>query len=301
MHVFIILSITLVCSSFSLGGAAYLYLRYRTRILRMVLLFLLSLLLIAAGFWTVRLAEINSRAGKTGFDAASWLFQLLGGGLNIAVLPYFVSCLVSIPVKRPVKILLWGWNIVFILLALTIILFPRLTAFPPFVSLQQVLTILGALVFLTAGLRRVKNIRWKGALTGFLAASGVFLVLLVLDMLITLLPIPLLARLDNLSLPVYLAVLTLGTFFFAGRFLSRDAMVKAGNLTDECREFYGLTAREAEIVGHLLEGSSNKDIGGKLFISPKTVENHLYNIYQKMDVGSRTQLIGTLRSWERED
>lgn len=124
---------------------------------------------------------------------------------------------------------------------------------------------------------------------------------LVLDMLITLLPIPSLARLDNLSLPVYLAVLTLGAFFFAGRFLSRDAMVKAGNLTDECREFYGLTAREAEIVGHLLEGSSNKDIGGKLFISPKTVENHLYNIYQKMDVGSRTQLTGTLRSWEREE
>ncbi len=301
MHLFLILTITLVTASFSLGGAAYLYLRYRTRVLRLVLLFLSSLLLIAAGFWITRLPEIAFQTAETGFETAARLFQLAGGGLNIAVLPYFVSALVSIPLDRPVKALLWGWNGLFIFSGFTMFLFPRVSITPAALSLQQAFTILGTLVFLTAGLRRVKNIHWKGALTGFLVVSGVFLILLVLDILITLLPIRPLNRLDNLSLPVYLAALTLGTFFFAGRFLSRDAMVKAGELTDECREFYNLTARETEIIGHLLEGASNKEIGDRLFISPKTVENHLYNIYQKMDVGSRTQLIGTLRSWERED
>lgn len=301
MSVFIIYSITLVTSSFSLGGAAYLYLRYRTRALRMALLFLSSLLLITTGFWTSRLPEIAPGAANPGFEAAARLFQLFGGGLNIAVLPYFSSCLVAVSLKRPVKILLWGWNSLFIILAFTMFLLPRISVVPPLLSLQQVLTILGSLIFITVGLRRVRNIRWKGTLVAFLAVSGVFLLLLVLDMLITLLPIPSLAGLDNLSLPVYLAALTLGTFFFTGRFLSREAMVKAGKLTGECREFYGLSNREAEIIEHLLTGCANREIAERLFISPKTVENHLYNIYQKMDVGSRTQLIGTLRSWEREN
>jgi len=54
-------------------------------------------------------------------------------------------------------------------------------------------------------------------------------------------------------------------------------------------------------VEGILSGYSNRDIGERLYISSKTVENHLYNIYRKLDVGSRTQLIGTLRAWERED
>jgi hypothetical protein len=144
MYIFLIFTITLVSSSFSLGGAAYLYIRYRTRVLRLVLLFLLSLLLITAGFWTTRLKDILPAGYDPGLDAVSWLFQLTGGGLNIAVLPYFVSALVSIPLKRPLKILLWGWNSLFIILAFVIFLFPGISAVPPLLSLQQVLTILGS-------------------------------------------------------------------------------------------------------------------------------------------------------------
>lgn len=266
----------------------------------MVLLFLLSLVLITAGFWTTRLTIILPVDSREGFEAAEWLLQLLGMGLNIGVLPYFTSCLVSIPLSRAGKVLTWGWNTLFILLALSVFLFPRITLVPLLISLQQVLTILGALIFLGVGLRRPGTLLWRKAMTVFLIVSGGFLLLLVMDMLITLLPIPALARLDNMSLPVYLTVLTLGTFFFAGRFLSREALVKAGRLTEEGRKFYNLSAREIEIIEELISGYSNKEIGERLFISPKTVENHLYNIYQKMDVGSRTQLIGTLRSWERE-
>jgi len=241
MYLFLILTITLVTASFSLGGAAYLYLRYRTRVLRLVLLFLLSLLLITAGFWTFRLQMVAAIPSQAGFETAAWLFQLPGGGINIAVLPYFVSALVSVPLSKPVKGLLWGWTSLFIILAFTMFLFPGVSVVPLLLSLQQVLTILGALVFLAAGLLRTGRIRWKGALKCFLLVSGVFLALLVLDMLITLLPIRTLAGLDNLSLPVYLTGLTLGTFFFAGRFLSREAVVKAGKLTTEGRNFYLLS------------------------------------------------------------
>ena len=41
-------------------------------------------------------------------------------------------------------------------------------------------------------------------------------------------------------------------------------------------------------------GASNRDIAADLFLSPKTVEFHLRQIYRKLDVHSRTQLVAAL-------
>jgi DNA-binding CsgD family transcriptional regulator len=52
-----------------------------------------------------------------------------------------------------------------------------------------------------------------------------------------------------------------------------------------------LTDREVEVVQLLLQGKSNKMIALKLGISISTVEFHLTNIYMKMNVGSKFELI----------
>jgi len=55
---------------------------------------------------------------------------------------------------------------------------------------------------------------------------------------------------------------------------------------------YGtLTAREQEILRLLAEGLSSKEIARKLFISPKTVENHRANIMNKLDLHSTIELV----------
>jgi ATP/maltotriose-dependent transcriptional regulator MalT len=51
----------------------------------------------------------------------------------------------------------------------------------------------------------------------------------------------------------------------------------------------GLTAREYEVLTHVAEGHSNREIGAALFISDRTVARHLTNIYNKIGVSSRTQ------------
>jgi DNA-binding CsgD family transcriptional regulator len=52
----------------------------------------------------------------------------------------------------------------------------------------------------------------------------------------------------------------------------------------------GLTERELEIARHVARRKSNKAIGKELAISPRTVSTHLSNIFQKLDVSSRTAL-----------
>ncbi|WP_027717647.1 response regulator [Desulfovirgula thermocuniculi] len=50
-----------------------------------------------------------------------------------------------------------------------------------------------------------------------------------------------------------------------------------------------LTRRELEVLRLLVQGESNKGIAQKLFISEKTVKNHLTSIFQKLGVEDRTQ------------
>ncbi|MBN1906936.1 MAG: response regulator transcription factor [Deltaproteobacteria bacterium] len=54
--------------------------------------------------------------------------------------------------------------------------------------------------------------------------------------------------------------------------------------------FNSLSLREQEIFKNLAEGISIKEIADKLFISPKTVESHKYNVMEKLRVTSLTEL-----------
>jgi DNA-binding CsgD family transcriptional regulator len=55
-----------------------------------------------------------------------------------------------------------------------------------------------------------------------------------------------------------------------------------------------LTASERRVAGLAVEGRSNRDIAQELFVSPKTVENHLGRVYAKLGIGNRRELAGAL-------
>ena len=54
---------------------------------------------------------------------------------------------------------------------------------------------------------------------------------------------------------------------------------------------YGLTKREAEIVDLVCHNLSTEEICDKLFLAPSTLSKHLSNIYSKVKVSSRIQLM----------
>ena len=52
-----------------------------------------------------------------------------------------------------------------------------------------------------------------------------------------------------------------------------------------------LTPREMDVIGCIAKGFSNQDIAQALFVSEKTVKNHLTNIFKKINVSDRTQAL----------
>jgi DNA-binding NarL/FixJ family response regulator len=55
-----------------------------------------------------------------------------------------------------------------------------------------------------------------------------------------------------------------------------------------------LTAQEAQIARLARDGLSNPEIGTRLFLSPRTVQYHLRNVFTKLGISSRGQLYRVL-------
>jgi DNA-binding CsgD family transcriptional regulator/tetratricopeptide (TPR) repeat protein len=71
--------------------------------------------------------------------------------------------------------------------------------------------------------------------------------------------------------------------------LTQRGRLAAGSTPDEPLRPLGLTKREAEVLGLLAEGRTNRQIGDVLFISEKTASVHVTNLLRKLGVESRTE------------
>ena len=62
--------------------------------------------------------------------------------------------------------------------------------------------------------------------------------------------------------------------------------------SQQAREHYAqLSEREREVLGLIVEGLTNKEIGRALGLSPRTVETHRANLFTKLQVDSLAHLI----------
>ena len=109
--------------------------------------------------------------------------------------------------------------------------------------------------------------------------------------------------------PSFYAVLSLATLYFGIRFMMSSA--REGSLPaaqpqpgeppsletkiETLAKRSALSEREVTIIPLIAEGLGNKQIALHLHISTKTVGNHIYNIYRKLNISSRYELLALLK------
>ncbi len=84
---------------------------------------------------------------------------------------------------------------------------------------------------------------------------------------------------------------TLGASFWAER--ARQELRASGETARRGADLVAteLTAQESQVASLVRQGLSNKDVAARLFISPRTVDFHLRNVFTKLGVSSRTELV----------
>lgn len=106
---------------------------------------------------------------------------------------------------------------------------------------------------------------------------------------------------DNHSIVIiwhnlYLLTLSIGSISFGLKYFLREPYLENNKPTEFFINKFSITEREVEIISRIILGEKTKDIADKLCISPKTVTNHISNIYIKTEVKSRVQLINQLNN-----
>ena len=76
-----------------------------------------------------------------------------------------------------------------------------------------------------------------------------------------------------------------------GKFYSSDLVDNMGSFTEEEKKIEALTKRELEVALLLREGYTNAKIAEDLFVSEGTVKKHISNIFGKLDMYSRTEVL----------
>ena len=69
----------------------------------------------------------------------------------------------------------------------------------------------------------------------------------------------------------------------------------AAGLDGDALKLYSISERERQVIGLVVAGLSNQEIADRLFISVRTVKDHIYNIYKKTKVENRVQLSNLFR------
>jgi DNA-binding CsgD family transcriptional regulator len=289
--------LALLAGTVSMSQTFMVWQRHRKQVIRKYGYFLLSLYLILLGFLVEMYASIASLEGSAEARSIVWILQAAGGVLFIAASPSFYHSLVDLALTKGKRIVFFTIDALVCIAALSTIGLPGFTPATIFLSGVLFAMIVYGLVFIAAHLRRVGELSLRRALTVFVVLTVCFFPLMLIDAAMSFLPfLSVFGFLQNLAQPLYFLVLNCLTIAFGLRYMNRPAYAEKEKLTDHFVSTFEITEREREIVGLLLTGAGTKEIGAKLFISAKTADNHVTNIYRKLGVSSRVQMFQLIRT-----
>ncbi len=280
----------------SIGLCLLIYAQHRKAVVRDYALFLTSLALILSALILNLYAQLLGAAPPF-VPAASYALDKVGALLFLFTGPFFFHRLLALEVTSGRRVAFLAVAGAAAALALAFPLVRR--SVPGFAASLLLMYGMTAycLVLVAVNLHRVGDATLRGVLRAFLLISLFFFPAMVLEVLRQRLAF---LRLNDLfelfALPGYFFAINVLSVLLCFRYLGQPPFLAGRRLTDHFTHRFGITPREAEIIALLIRGKSYNDIADDLFISYKTVDNHVQNVYQKTRVRNRLQLLNLLQA-----
>ncbi len=213
-------------------------------------------------------------------------------GFVIVFIPYFLSWVIAKPWRRRQWISFYTLALIYFGIGLASLIVSTDTFFF-WVSVGQTVIFLTMYIFCIVTLwNNIPNIENKEARGVCLAVNITSLSLIPLCFLSLFF-----STIKEMSYPIYvLAFSIIMMVYYYTRFnLDVEKEKKHATLTFESLTQYSITEREFSVIKLICEGLTNKEIARELSISVNTVNNHVANIFDKMGVRSRIDLLKQLQ------
>ena len=213
-------------------------------------------------------------------------------GFVIIFLPYFLSWVIAKPWRRIQMLRFYPLAMVYFGMGLASLLVDS-EVFDRWAFVVQTLMFLGMYVYCIVTLWvNLKNIEDR-------SSRGVALAINIVSLSLTPLSVFSIFFRDvaDFSYPVYVLAFSIIIMVYDYiRFgLDRQKQENKPELSFESLSRYKISEREFTVVQLICEGLTNKEIASQLNISVNTVNNHVANIFSKMEVRSRIDLLKALK------
>ncbi|MCQ2412549.1 MAG: response regulator transcription factor [Sphaerochaetaceae bacterium] len=210
----------------------------------------------------------------------------------IVFLPYFLGWVIARPWRRAKNLVFFPMAIVYLGVGIASFIVES-KVFDFWAVLAQTLIVLGMYIYCIVVLWvNLKNIDDKPVRNICLTINIVSLSLIPLSILSVFFSV-----VSDFSYPIYILAFSIVAlvYLFVRFGIDRQEEQNKPTLDYESLQRYKISEREFSVVKLICEGMTNKEIAQELSISVNTVNNHVANIFNKMEVRSRIDLLKILK------
>ena len=212
----------------------------------------------------------------------------------LVLLPYFLKWIIRINWGSRHRIIFYSLSVIYFVSGLTGVIIGDEFIISYIKSIIFISVLIYCITVLWTHLSLIEDVKTQSVCK---AINIVSIVLIPTVLLVRIFPL-----FENLAYPVYVIAVSIIMIVYYSLRLGVDKQniridkEKEKSFSSEILNQYKITERENEIIELIYSGLTNKEIAYILSISVNTVNNHVSNIFGKMNVGSRVELIRILTS-----
>lgn len=204
----------------------------------------------------------------------------------IIFIPYFMTWVIAHPWRMPYSIIFYSFSGIFIALSVLSLIFPHLIVFSTLSSAVFIASLFFSISILMKNLKEIesKDVRLVSKTIIIITFSMIPLVIISL----------IFPEFRNVLYPLYFLACSVTIMVFLFIYFKRIPHKRESELSVESLSRYRISEREISVILLIKKGLTNKEIADKLAISANTVNNHIANIFSKVEVRSRIDLLNAL-------